>query len=85
MEKVINLPAELTREEFTKEIKGTIISIDKPHNSGFHDYETIMRHLNYGNTTKIRRKDEKIRRKDNFRVQNFEDDQVRKSSEATTS
>ena len=38
MEKVINLSAELTQEEFTKEIKGTIISIDKPHNSGFHDY-----------------------------------------------
>jgi hypothetical protein len=38
MEKVINLPAELTREEFTKEIKGTIISFDKPHDSGFHDY-----------------------------------------------
>jgi hypothetical protein len=38
MEKVINLPAELTTEEFTKEIKGTIISFDKPHESGFHDY-----------------------------------------------
>ena len=38
MEKVINLPADLTLEEFPKEIKGTIISFDKPHNSGFHDY-----------------------------------------------
>ena len=40
MENVIDLPAELTREEFTKEIHGTIISFDKPHNSGFHDYAT---------------------------------------------
>ncbi len=38
MEKVIDLPAELTREEFTREIKGTIISFDQPNNSGFHDY-----------------------------------------------
>jgi hypothetical protein len=38
MEKVIGLPADFTAEESTKEIKGTIISFDKPHNSGFHDY-----------------------------------------------
>jgi hypothetical protein len=40
MEKVISLPTELTREEFAKEINGTIISFEKPHNSGFHDYVT---------------------------------------------